>query len=205
MFVEANSLCLKQEFITTFHDNINTASHVVMEQHIPYSHHPKAKVIPGWDIEMDIARNKSMFWYGIWRNCGRLQSGVVYSIMKKTRSTYHYMLRSLKKKKHSKTLLRIKNRNYWKTARVERKNKFNCTNVVDGVKGDSEIANLFKDKYERLFNSVKDVESEAELLKRNIHSEAETICNKSETCRETKCVHCHIISSTDVSIAIKKN
>ena len=51
--------------------------------------------------------------------------------------------------------------------------KFNCTNVVD-VKGDSQIANLFKDKYERLFNSVKDVESEAELLKRNIHSEAET-------------------------------
>ena len=120
------------------------------------------------------------------------------------------MLHSLKKKKHiktraslSKSMLRIKNRNYWKTARVERKNRFNCTNVVDGVKGDSQIANLFKDKYERLFNSVKDVESEAELLKRNIHSEAETICNKSETCRETKCVHCHIISSADVSIAIK--
>ena len=81
-----------------------------------------------------------------------------YSIMKKTRSTYHYMLRTLKKKKHSKTraslsksMLRIKNNNYWKTARVERKNKFNCTNVVDGVKDDSQIANLFKDKYERLF------------------------------------------------------
>ena len=97
--------------------------------------------------------------------------------MKKTRSTYHYMLRSWKTKKHIKTrasllksMLRIKNRNYWKTARVERKNRFNCTNVVDDVKGDSQIANLFKDKYERLFNSVKNVENEAELLKRNIHS-----------------------------------
>ena len=48
------------------------------------------------------------------------------------------------------------------------------------------------------------MESEAKLLKRNLHSEAETICNKSETCRETKCVHCHISSSADVSIAIKK-
>ena len=54
--------------------------------------------------------------------------------------------------------------------------------VVD----DSQIANLFKYKYERLFNSVKNVESETELLKRNIHSEAETICNKSDTCRESK-------------------
>ena len=68
--------------------------------------------------------------------------------------------------------LRIKNKNYWKTARVERKNKFNCTNLVDGV--------LY------------------------IHSEAETICNKSDTCRESKCEHIHIIRSADVSIAIKK-
>ena len=72
----------------------------------------------------------------------------------------------------------ISNRNYWKTAIVERKNTHNCTNVVDGVKGDSRTANLFKDKYEFLFNNAKGVESEAELLKRNIHSEAETICDK---------------------------
>ena len=31
-----------------------------------------------------------------------------------------------------------------------------------------------------------------------------TICNKSETSRESKCVHCDINSSADVSIAIKK-
>ena len=122
------------------------------------------------------------------------------------------MLRTLKKKKHSKTraslsksILRIKNKNYWKTARVERNNMFFYTNVVDGVRGDLiKIANLFKNKYDRLFNSVKDVEIEVELLKRNISSEAETICNKSETCGESKCVHCHIISSVDVSIAIKE-
>ena len=95
IFIEADSLCLKQKFITTFHNNIITASHVAM--YIPYSHHPKAKVIPGWDIEMDIARDKSMFWHGIWRTCGRLHSGVVYSIVKKTRSTYHYMCRNVTK------------------------------------------------------------------------------------------------------------
>ena len=31
MFIEADSLCMKQEFITTFHDIIITASHVAME------------------------------------------------------------------------------------------------------------------------------------------------------------------------------
>ena len=71
-----------------------------MQQSIPYSHQSKVKVIPGWDIDMDITRDKSMFWHGIWKECGKMPPGVVYSIMKKTRSTYHYMLRALKKKKN---------------------------------------------------------------------------------------------------------
>ena len=99
MLLDHESLCLKQEFITEFHDSIITASHLAMQQSIPYSHQSKVKVIPGWDIDMDIARDKSMFWHGIWKDCGKMPSGVVYSIMKKTRSTYHYMLRALKKKK----------------------------------------------------------------------------------------------------------
>ena len=87
----------------------------------------EVKVIPGWDIHkiMDIVRDKSMFWHGIWKDCGKLQSGVIYSIMKKTRSTYHYMLRALKKRKYyitkvslSKSMLRSNNGKYWKSASV---------------------------------------------------------------------------------------
>ena len=48
-------LCLKKEHITEFHDNIITASYIAMQKHIPYSHKSKTKVIPGWDIEIDIA------------------------------------------------------------------------------------------------------------------------------------------------------
>ena len=48
---------------------------------------------------MYVKKKKSMFWHGIWKDYGKMPSGVVYSIMKKTRSTYHYMLRALKKKK----------------------------------------------------------------------------------------------------------
>ena len=74
--------------------------------------------------------------------------------MKKTRSTYDYMLRARKRKKHyktkisfSKSMLRSNNGIYWKSARVLRKNNFNRLNVVDDVNGDIQIANLFKDNY----------------------------------------------------------
>ena len=70
---------------------------------------------------------------------------------------------------------------YWKASRAIRKNNFNCTNVLDGVEGGSKIANLFKDKYERLFNSVKCSEVDHNLLATNI-------------CKETECTHIAMLS-----------
>ena len=120
MLLDHEGLCLKQKFITECHNSIITAFHLTMQQSTPYySTQSKLKVNPGWDIDMDIARDKSMFWHGIWKDCGKMPPGVVYSVMKKTRSTYHYMLRALKKKKHyktkislSKSMLRSNNRTY---------------------------------------------------------------------------------------------
>ena len=142
MFISSvnDSLCLKKKHITEFHDNIISASYIAMQKHIPYSQKSKTKVIPGWDVEMDTARDKSKFWHSIWSECGREHTGIVYDIMKKARSWYHYLLRALKKKKHyktklsiSKSMLRSDRTCYWKASRAIRKNISNCTNVVDGL------------------------------------------------------------------------
>ena len=83
-------------------------------------------------------------------------------------------------------------------------NNFNRTNVVDDVNGDIQIANLFKDKYERLFNSVQCSKEESELMKTQIASEVVNVCNTTKTCESSDCVHCHLISRTDVSTAVSK-
>ena len=122
----------------------------------------------------------------------------MYDIMKKARSRYHYMLRALKKKKHyktkisiSKSILRSDKTCYWKVSRAICKNSFDCTNVVDSVEGGSKIANLVKDKYERLFNSVKCSEDEHNLLATNIDLEAESYCYI--TTRYVRKVSAHIV------------
>ena len=71
MLLDNESLCLKQEFITEFHDSIINASNLAMQQSIPCSHQSKVKVIPSWDIDMDIARDKSMFGLVYGRIVGR--------------------------------------------------------------------------------------------------------------------------------------
>ena len=121
------------------------------------------------------------------------------------------MLRALKKKKHckikesvSKSMHKTNNKSYWKSSKAIRKNNFNCTNVVDGVEGGSNIANLFKDKYECLFNSVKSSHDEHNSMVTQLELDVEQNCIKDETCKSSECVHCHLISSSDVLRAITK-
>ena len=83
------------------------------------------------------------------------------------------------------------------------KNNFNRTNVVDDVNGDLLIANSFKDKYERLFNSVQCSKEESELSKTQIASEVVSVCNTTKTCESSDCVQCHL-NRTDVSTAVSK-
>ena len=121
------------------------------------------------------------------------------------------MLSALKKKKHckikesvSKSMLKTNNKCYWKSSNVVRKNNFNCTTIVDGVEGGSNIDNLFRDKYECLFNSVKSSKDEHNSMVTRLELDAEQNCIKSKTCRGSECVHCHLISSSDVLRAITK-
>ena len=101
-------------------------------------------------------------------------------------------------------MLRSNKTCYWKASRAIRKNNFNCTNVIDGVEGGSKIANVFKDKYGRLFNSVKYPEDEHNLLATNIDLEAFSYCNNNEICKGSECTHCHVIKSSDVMSAISE-
>ena len=50
---------------------------------------------------MDYAREESLYWHTIWIQIDRPDGGIICDIMKKCRSVYHYMLRSLKKKREN--------------------------------------------------------------------------------------------------------
>ena len=61
---------------------------VLLLKHIPHTGNRKLYLIPGWDSEMDSARQTSLFWHTMWKECGRGKSGIVYDIMKMCQSNY---------------------------------------------------------------------------------------------------------------------
>ena len=130
--------------------------------------------------------------------------------MKNNRNVYHYKLRGLKKLRQSKIKLSVsrsmmtsKNRNYWKSARAVRKNRYNNTPVVDGIHGNSEIANVFKSKFSALYSSVPTTTEAMESLNENIDINVSNHCtdNANETDGHT---HCHVIERNHVKSAIDK-
>ena len=73
MFLDhsASKLCLKKEYVSKFQDVIINAAHNAMDKHIPHTADRNPKVITGWDIEMDCARQSSLFWHSMWNEYGR--------------------------------------------------------------------------------------------------------------------------------------
>ena len=195
-----SKLCLKKEYVSKFHDVIINAAHNAMDKHIPHTGDRKLKVIPGWDIEMDCARQSSLFWHSMWNECGRKQSGIVYDIMKKIgpiiiTNCERCNCRSPRQCNSSTT--------YWNSTRAIRKHNYNTTQMVDGTSGDSNIANIFWRKYKSLFNSVESSDEEIADLSQRIQSAVTAECECTiKTSDESN--HCHEICRTDVSKAVPK-
>ena len=104
--------------------------------------------------------------------------------MKRCRASYHYLLRSLKtkigvhvKQSVSKNMIQSNNRNYWKNAEIMRKKNFNTVSVIDGTQGDAAIADLFKDTYSILCNSVSSSSDSMDALHEKIRHAIEGQCD----------------------------
>ena len=74
-------------------------------------------------------------------------------------------------------MLRSNKRNYWRSARVVRKNNYNSTLTVDGIHGTSEIANHFKTKFSGLYSSVPTSEETVDVIAENIDIDIQKYCS----------------------------
>ena len=120
-----------------------------------------ARITPGFSEHVEPYREKSMFWHGLWTDCGRPKTGHVADCMRRTRAAYHYAMRSVKRNadvitrdRFATALLQNNSRNFWTEVKKIRSSKVACTSVVDGHSDASEIAQIFGDKYRDLYTSV---------------------------------------------------
>jgi len=88
--------------------------------HTPRHGHAMDESIPGWKEDVEPVRHRSLFWHNIWMECGKLHTGPIADIMRKTKSAYHYAIRKAKRAVNDKinqrfadAILENKSRDFW--------------------------------------------------------------------------------------------
>ena len=93
-------------------------------------------------------------------------------------------------------ILNNRNRNFWSEVKKVKCNGSTLPNNVDACSGRVDIANLFKDKYEQLYNTVSYNENDMSELYNYIDERISCICCKGE------CYHSHVTTVNEVEKAI---
>ena len=120
--------------------------------------------VPGWSREVKAFRDKSLYWGNFWRQAGRPVTGWIHQVYTDARREYHQAVLMVKRerKKHQAEELLVAamegDIHLLKAMKSIRRGK-NAGNSelpdsVGGVMGEQNIAELFKESYENLFNSA---------------------------------------------------
>ena len=157
-------------FCTDHYSDINNfCTHITKsfmdatERTIPCSKPNKGthKIIPGWDDHVEPYRKTSMFWHRLWLDNGRPSQGIVADTMRRTRCEYHTQVRWAKQnarfiqsQKVARSVLGGDRRDFWAEVKKIRGCKSSIAASIDHVDDDNAIANIFADKYSKLYNSV---------------------------------------------------
>ena len=165
----------------------------------------KTKGMPGWNSHVKPYKDKSMFWNDIWKQAGKPVSGHIAEERRFARARYHWSIKQIKKHKDSiiltKTAQQLETKSYtlfWSTIKKINGNSKTVVNVMDEVSTDKEIVDIFYNKYNNLYSSVKD-ENLPNTVK-NVNSLVNVKCNRN-MCSESSC---HVISNDRIKNAISK-
>lgn len=119
------------------------------------------KHIPGWNDFVNEVHNKARENYLLWRNEGRPRSGEVYKSMNDSRREFKSVLKQCRKRKEeiisnnlAGNLLQRDHKKFWKNCKKATKSKAPLPSSIDQVNGATNIAKMWKQHYEHLFNSV---------------------------------------------------
>ena len=170
------------------------------------------KYLPGWKQYVAPYRTDALFWHRLWKENGSPHTGIIAEIRRTTRSRYHAVLRKIKRNKYQMQAMNIvqsietsRYNDFWKTINRLKGKPSKLPTTMDGVVGDDNIANLFQDKFNKLYTSVSYEETQMRTLKAQINLLISEHCPRQSHDSESYIGRSdHDVSVGDVTDAISK-
>ena len=173
---------IHSEHLKQLHDSIIEICVYASNKHLPKTRdiQTNKNSIPGWNDYVKPYLDKSLFWHEIWLQCGKPRQGEVARIMRMTRSRYHLAIKStlntqtqIRNERMGEAICSNNDRNLWKEVKKMNKSNKLLPEIIDNVKGSDNIAKLFFEKNNELYNSVSYEKDEMN----DLHSEIDRLIN----------------------------
>ena len=181
---------------------LNAACMAASEVCIPKS---KRKRVAGWSEHVSRFKEKSIFWHRIWLESGCPASGTLFDVMKHAKRDYKTAVKqvmrdqeSLSNARMAEALSNNNSRDFWAEIKRKSSNHSPSPAIMDGIQGDEMICELFRNKFDGLYNSVPYDEREMNALRNALVQQAEL------SCMNGNCYCNHRVYVDEVSDAVRK-
>ena len=189
--------CVKHNnAISKYHNDIIHACISASTECIPVG---KRKKLAGWSEHVKDYKSRSILWHKIWSENGRPKEGLLWNIMTKSKMEYKKMSKWVVKNQEQLSSERMANalqgnesRDFWNEVKRKNKKPQSSPTVVDGIHGCKEIGEVFRQKYEDLYNCVSYDQHEMDELYEGISESIKS------SCIEGKCYSNHNVSVEEV-------
>ena len=164
------------EFIRDLHNVIIDACNEASTAHLKYTNHKGGrKIIPGWNDHVKEYAREAKYWHDVWVRDGKKRGGDIAEKKRISRLQYHYAIRCVKQEnerirniKMAEAISLNNSRALWDEARKMTKTNNNLPIMMDGSTDTNEIANIFSNRYNTLYNSVGYASHDMDQLKKDI-------------------------------------
>ena len=135
----------------------------------------QSKCIAGWNKYVASFRKEALSWHHIWKAQGRPRFGDIAEMHRVSRYKYHQAVRFVKRnadkirmEKMAEAISRNSSRDLWKEVKSMKGANSCVASSIDGLSCSKEIADMFLNKYNDLYNSVSYDSDEMCLLKQKV-------------------------------------
>ena len=149
------------EDIELFYSKLISAILKAENDCIPKTGQSRRKRIPGWNEYVSEKRSTALHFHSLWKNAGRPASGDLASNMRQSRKAYHAAIRFCKREETKIKAIRMAealhkkdNRSFWQEAKCYKRSSGTVPVRVDNANDPKSIADLFQDKFKKLYTSV---------------------------------------------------
>ena len=156
--------------ITKFYEDIMNALRESTAKCIPSKRPSQGHCVPGWNMYAKEAHIVARDDFHLWTMYGKPRVGNMYENMKRSRARFKYALRYCKQNEDTmkanvlaSEMSNYEYKEFWKNVKRMNSSKLPAANTIDGVCGSKNIANFWKDHFQNILNSSKDVVCKAEV------------------------------------------